>query len=80
MVVTATQILKKLEVDLNTFQIGQNDTFSTQIYKIDIIVGTFSMNMTQHCHLQPCPTQTTTAGHHRGQEEASGWTVPFHPG
>ena len=47
MVVTATQILKKLEVDLNTFQIGQNDTFSTQIYKIDIIVGTFSMNMPQ---------------------------------
>ena len=36
MVVTATQILKKLEVDLNTFQIGQNDTFSTQNYKIDI--------------------------------------------
>ena len=25
MVVTATQRLKKLEVDLNTFQIGQND-------------------------------------------------------
>ena len=36
MVVTATQRLKKLEVDLNTFQIGQNDTFSTQNYKIDI--------------------------------------------
>ena len=36
MVVTATQRLKKLEVDLNTFQIGQNETFSTQNYKIDI--------------------------------------------